>query len=144
MSAFTKWFLGTVGSGLILGLTTTAGQQAAIAQSCVAQTSCGAGPIQVVPGKWIKFEVVNRTGNIINLEQPNATEPIALSPGQTVTLEGSTTDNVSLLFWDIQGLSVQAKIKKLMSDRLRVELVWGNGFGNYSLYLKDDGRVELL
>lgn len=128
----------------LLGALTTAFPEQAIAQSCVAQTSCPASPIQVTPGSWVEFEIINRTGNIVSLEQPNATDPIALSPGQKVTLGGSTIQNVSLLFWDVQGLNLEARVKQTGKNHLQVELLWGGGFGHYSLYLKDDGRVELL
>ncbi|NJN73523.1 MAG: hypothetical protein HC799_12305 [Limnothrix sp. RL_2_0] len=143
MSSLKTLSIGCATVGLLGALTATFPRQA-IAQSCVAQTSCPASPIQVTPGSWIEFEIINRTGNIISLEQPNATDPIALSPGQKVTLSGSTVDNVSLLFWDIQGISLEARVKEISKNHLQVELLWGNSFGHYSLYLKDDGRVELL
>lgn len=143
MFSLKTWSIGWAAIGL-LGALTTALPQAVIAQSCVAQTSCDASPIQVTPGSWVEFEIINRTGNIVSLEQPNATDPIALSPGQKVTLGGSTIQNVSLLFWDVQGLNLEARVKQTAKNHLQVELLWGNGFGNYSLYLKDDGRVEIL
>jgi hypothetical protein len=143
MSSLKTWSIGFATLGL-LGTSMMASPQAAIAQSCVAQTSCPNSPIQVTPGSWVEFEIINRTGNIVSLEQPNATDPIALSPGQKVTLSGSTVQNVSLLFWDIQGLSLEARVKQVAQNHLTVELLWGNGFGHYSLYLKDDGRIELL
>lgn len=136
--------MGILGGGLLGLVVGMGGTPAAIAQSCVAQTSCPNQPIQVTPGKWVNFEIVNRTSNIISIEQANTTDPIALSPGQQITLSGSTKDNASFLFWDVQGLSLQANVRQLAENSLRVELVWGNGFGHYALYLKDDGRIELL
>lgn len=120
------------------------GMSTAIAQTCVAQTTCPNQPIQFTPGSWVQFEVVNATGNIINVEEAQSTSAIALSPGQTILLGGTTTRNASLLFWDIQGLSLQARLTQVASNKLRVELLWGNGFGHYALYLRDDGRIELF
>lgn len=137
LAMYSLGLLGCV--GLVGGLAPVA-----IAQSCVAQTSCDNQPIQFPPGSWVNFEVVNGTSNIINIEDPQSTQAIALSPGQTIMLGGTTTRNMSLLFWDIQGLSLQARLQKTDYNKLRVELLWGSGFGHYSLYLKDDGRVDLL
>lgn len=137
-----RWFWGSLG-GVLMGVMVL-GVPGAIAQSCVAATSCSQAPLRVTPGKWVNFKIVNRTGNIINIEQPSSLEAIALSPGQTITLGGTTTQNASLLFWDVQGLSIEARVRQLSQDNLEVELLWGNGYGNYSLYLKDDGSVELI
>ncbi len=134
-----------IGGGSLLGLLTMMPlSPVAIAQTCVAQTSCPTSPIRVTPGKWVTFEIVNRTGSIISIEQPSAVEAIALSPGQRITLGGTTKRNASFLFWDVQGLSVEARVRELSPNNLEVELLWGNGFGNYSVYLKDDGLIEVL
>ena len=133
------------GAGSLLGMMTLiASQPQAIAQSCVANTSCTDRPVRVTPGEWISFEVINRTGSIISIEQPSSVEAIALSPGQRVTLSGSTKHNASFLFWDIQGLSVEARVHQRSANDLEIELLWGNGFGNSSVYLRDDGLIELL
>jgi hypothetical protein len=118
--------------------------QGAIAQSCVAETSCSQQPIRVIPGQWVNFQIINRTGGIINIEQPSSLEAIALSPGQIITLGGTTTHNASFLFWNVQGLSVEARVRQLSQNNLQVEFLWGDGYGNDSLYLKDDGSIELL
>ncbi|OKH17488.1 hypothetical protein [[Limnothrix rosea] IAM M-220] len=134
-----------IGGGSLLGLFALMPMQpAAIAQTCVAQSSCPTAPIRVTPGKWVNFEIINRTGNIISIEQPSAVEAIALSPGQRITLGGTTKQNASFLFWDVQGLSVEARVWELSQNNLQIELLWGNGFGHYSVYLKDDGLIEVL
>ncbi|AFY37976.1 hypothetical protein Lepto7376_1642 [[Leptolyngbya] sp. PCC 7376] len=144
MGIVQKSLLG-IGGGLLGAMVMMPMQPpAAIAQSCVANTSCTNRPVRVTPGEWISFEIINRTGSIISIEQPSSVEAIALSPGQRVTLSGSTKQNASFLFWDVQGLSVEARVREISTNNLQVELLWGDGFGNSSLYLKDDGRIELL
>ena len=116
----------------------------AIAQSCVAATSCTAQPLRVPPGKWVEFKIINNTSAIISIEQPGSLEAIALSPGQRLTLQGSTKDNVSFLFWDAQGSNVEARLSEPEDDNVQVELVRGNGLSHSSVYLRDDGLIEVF
>lgn len=142
---FIQRFLLGIGGGTLLGFVAMVPMQPmAIAQTCVAPTSCPTPPIRVTPGQWVTFEIINRTGSIISIEQPSTVEAIALSPGQRITLGGTTKRNASLLFWDVQGLSVEARVRELSPNNLQIELLWGNGFGHYAVYLKDDGLIEVL
>lgn len=137
-----SWRLGIGGS--LLGSMIILGMPAAIAQSCVTPTSCERPPVTVTPGQWINFEIVNRTSSIISIEQPSTTEAIALSPGQRITLSGGTNQNASFLFWETQGLSLEARVHDQGENKVQIELLWGSGFGHYSVYLRDDGLVEVL
>ena len=132
-----------IGSGLLGFAPLCIAPSVAITQSCSAAT-CPDQQVRVVPGQWVNFEIVNRTGGIISIEQPSTVEAIALSPGQRITLSGSTKRNASFLFWETQGLSVEARIHEKSQNNLQIELLWGNGFGNYSVYLRDDGLIEVL
>jgi hypothetical protein len=120
-------------------------QSATFAGTCASQ--CGQQPIQFTPGKRIRLEVVNRTPNLVHLQQPSATHPIVLQPRQELRLErgDSTVENISLLFWNETGLSLQAIVSKPNFATLRVELypTWRIP-GDRSVYLQDDGRVNIF
>ncbi|MGB6301054.1 MAG: hypothetical protein WBF90_33435 [Rivularia sp. (in: cyanobacteria)] len=117
----------------------------AIAGTCASQ--CGAKPLQFTPGKFIRVEVVNKTPNLIYIEKPQGTNPIALRPGQKVRLEqgDGTQPNISVIFWNENGLSLKANLSKPNFATLQVELrpEWRIG-GDRGVYVKDDGRVQLL
>ena len=130
-------------TGLLLGISqnpspTTAG-------TCASQ--CGPKPLQFTPGKLIRVEVVNKTPNLIYIEKTRATNPIPLQPGQTVRLEHGhgTEPNISVVFWNENGLSLKANLSKPNFATLQVELrpEWRIG-GDRGVYLRDDGRVTLL
>ncbi|MGF1675470.1 MAG: hypothetical protein ACFCUV_17570 [Rivularia sp. (in: cyanobacteria)] len=130
-------------TSLILGFTQS--PSPTIAGTCASK--CGAKPIQFTPGKPIRVEVVNRTPNLIYIEKPLSTKPIALQPGQQVQLEqgNGTEPNVSVVFWNENGLSLKANLSKPNFATLKVELrpEWRIG-GDRGVYLRDDGRVTLL
>ncbi|MEO1428064.1 MAG: hypothetical protein AAFV71_03165 [Cyanobacteria bacterium J06633_8] len=116
-----------------------------IAGTCASR--CGAKPLQFTPGKFIRVEVVNKTPNLIYLEKPQGTNPIALRPGQQVRLEqgDATGANISVIFWNENGLSLKANLSKPNFATLKVELrpEWRIG-GDRGVYVKDDGRVQML
>lgn len=117
----------------------------AIAGTCASQ--CGAKPLQFTPGRRIRVQVVNKTPNLIYIEKPQGTNPIALRPGQQVRLEqgDGTQPNISVVFWNENGLSLKANLSKPNFATLQVELrpEWRIG-GDRGVYVKDDGRVQLL
>lgn len=130
-------------TSLILGFTEN--PSPTIAGTCASK--CGAKPLQFTPGKFIRVEVVNKTPNLIYIEKPQGTNPIALRPGQQVRLEqgDGTGQNISVVFWNENGLSLKANLSKPNFATLKVELrpEWRIG-GDRGVYLKDDGRVQLL
>ena len=130
-------------TSLILGF--TANPSPIMAGTCASK--CGAKPIQFTPGKPIRVEVVNKTPNLIYIEKPQSTNPIPLQPGQRVRLEqgNGTQPNISVIFWNENGLSLKANISKPNFATLEVELrpEWRIG-GDRGVYLRDDGRVTLL
>ena len=117
----------------------------AIAGTCASR--CGAKPLQFTPGSYIRVQVVNKTPNLIYIEKPQGTNPIALRPGQQVRLEqgDGTEPNISVIFWNENGLSLKANLSKPNFATLQVELrpEWRIG-GDRGLYVRDDGRVQLL
>ncbi|WP_414564211.1 MULTISPECIES: hypothetical protein [unclassified Anabaena] len=116
-----------------------------LAGTCAAQ--CGPRPMQFTPGQRVRVQVVNRTPRVIQLQKLAATDPIALQPGQELTLEHGhgTTPNLSLIFWDDTGLSVQANVSKPNFGTLQVEFrpTWSFP-GDRSIYILNDGRVDVL
>ncbi|MBV6624924.1 MAG: hypothetical protein KI793_18685 [Rivularia sp. (in: Bacteria)] len=117
----------------------------AIAGTCASQ--CGAKPLQFTPGRRIRVQVVNKTPNPIYLEKPQGSNPILLRPGQQVRLEqgDGTEPNVSVVFWNENGLSLKANLSKPNFATLQVELrpEWRIG-GDRGIYIRDDGRVQML
>ncbi len=130
-------------AALILGF--TGKTNSTRAGTCASK--CGAKPIQFTPGKFIRLEVVNKTPNLIYIEKPQYTNPIPLPPGQKVRLEqgDGTEPNISVIFWNEDGLSLKANLSKPNFATLKVELrpEWRIG-GDRGVYLRDDGRVTLL
>ncbi|HBB31148.1 MAG TPA: hypothetical protein DDZ80_31100 [Cyanobacteria bacterium UBA8803] len=118
-----------------------------LAETCVAGSSCRQQPIKFVPGQRITVEVVNLTSGLVQLQQLYATDPLPVTPGQVVSfVRGGTTDsNFSVVLWDIQGLPLKVNILKTDARTLRIEVrPGGRPPGDRSVYLKDDGRVEIL
>ena len=107
-------------TALILGFTDN--PNPTIAGTCASK--CGAKPIQFTPGKFIRVEVVNNTPNLIYIEKPQGTNPIALRPGQKVRLEqgDGTEPNISVIFWNENGLSLKANLSKPNFATLQIEL----------------------
>ena len=130
-------------TSLILGFTQN--PTPTIAGTCASK--CGPKPLQFTPGKRIRVEVVNKTPNLVYIEKPRGTNPIALRPGQKVRLEQGygTEPNISVVFWNEDGLSLKANLSKPNFATLQVELrpEWRIG-GDRGVYLRDDGRVTLL
>lgn len=117
------------------------------AGTCAAGSSCGVQPIKFVPGQRITVEVVNLTQSLVQIQQLYGTDAIPLVPGQVqyFVRGGNTNPNFSATFWDIQGLPLKLNILKTDSRTLRVEVRYGARIpGDRSVYLQDDGRVDVL
>jgi hypothetical protein len=122
--------------------------QKAIAQSCVADTSCPPQPIQFIPGETVRVEVINRTPSLIAIEQIRGTDAFTLDPSKTVSfLRGnSLTPNFSVVIWEVQGLSLRFKLSQPQKNVLRVEVHFGDGYdyNDSSIYLRNDGRLDVF
>ena len=110
-------------------------------------SKCGAPPIQFTPGKRVRLVVINKTSRLIHLEKTHGNKPISLQPGQKLQIEqgDGTQPNVSLVFWEQNGLALKANVSKPNFATLQIELrpEWGNR-GDRAVYLDDDGRVKVL
>ena len=115
-----------------------------LAQTCA--SNCGARPIQFVPGQPVQLEMVNRTPRLLQVEQINRTDPIALLPGQALQLDRNfgTEPNTSVAFWDITTLSVRAVVSQPQPQTLRIEIYPGQSPGDRSVYIQNDGRVTVF
>ncbi|MEH2444586.1 MAG: hypothetical protein V7K18_02020 [Nostoc sp.] len=116
-----------------------------LAGTCASK--CGSHPIQFTPGQHIRVEVVNSTPNLIKIQKPSGTDAISLSPGQKLNLEQieGTEPNTSLIFWSEKGLSLQAIVSKPNFGTLRLELrPTLRSPGDRSLYIMDDGRIDIF
>ncbi|BAZ48318.1 hypothetical protein NIES4103_09260 [Nostoc sp. NIES-4103] len=116
-----------------------------LAGTCASK--CGPKPIQFTPGKYIRIQVVNKTPHLIQLQKPSGTNTIALKAGQELQMEQieGTEPNTSLVFWNEDGFSLQAMISKPDFGTLRVELRPNWRYpGDRSLYIMDDGKVNIL
>lgn len=120
----------------------------AMADTCVAGSSCRQPPLQFVPGQRITIEIANLTQGMVQLQYVSGTDPVPISPGQVLTFAraGSTIDpNVSLVFWDEIGLPLRVNLLKPEARTLRIEVRPGwRPPGDRSIYLQDDGRVRIL
>ncbi|MEO1374477.1 MAG: hypothetical protein AAFW70_09215 [Cyanobacteria bacterium J06635_10] len=130
-------------TSLIFGF--TANLSPTIAGTCASK--CGPKPLQFTPGQFVRVEVMNKTPNLVYIEKPRSTNPIPLRPGKKVRLEygHGTEPNISVVFWNEDGLSLKANLSKPNFGTLQVELrpEWRIG-GDRGVYLRDDGRVTLL
>ncbi|QLE56979.1 hypothetical protein [Nostoc sp. TCL26-01] len=110
-------------------------------------SNCGEKALQFTPGQRVRVEVVNNTPNLVELEKLQGTTPILLRPKQKLQLEqrDTTEPNISLVFWEKEGRSLQAIVSKPNIGTLRVELrpTWRVP-GDRSVYILDDGRVNIL
>jgi hypothetical protein len=80
-------------------------------------------------------------------QEAGGSDPIPLPPGRTLRLPRLTTtiENASLTFWDSLGLAVKATLTKPQADVLRVQLLPDyDPPGEGTIYLRDDGRVEVF
>jgi hypothetical protein len=113
----------------------------------VAGSSCGQTPVQFTPGDWISLEVVNRTQDLIMVQYVEAGDPQVVAPGQILTFArgSSSIPNMSLFFWNEQGLAIRAAIAQPGAQHLRVELSpqW-SGVGDSTIFLRNDGRVDVF
>jgi len=120
-------------------------QNIASAQTCASK--CGKRPLQFVPGQLVRVEVVNRTPRTLKLQKVESSDFIQIQPGQLLKFEQAqvTEPNMSLLFWDETGRALTANLSKPNVATLRVELRpnWYQP-GDRSVYLRDDGRVNVL
>ncbi len=129
----------------VLILAATQKPNVTLAGTCASQ--CGPKPIQFTPGQYIRVEVLNSTCSLVKLEKLYGTDPIPLQPGQKLQLDqgDGVVPNVSLVFWDEMGSPLRAIVSKPNFGTLRVELRpnWHSP-GDRSLYLREDGRVNVL
>lgn len=126
-------------------LTSTHASQAIRAGTCA--SNCGPRPMQFTPGKRIRVEIVNRTPRLIKLQKPAVTHPISLEPGEELILEHGygVIPNLSLVFWDDTGLSLQANVSQPNFEILQVELRPTESYpGDRSVYILNDGRVDIF
>ena len=115
------------------------------AATCASE--CPAAVLQFTPGQFVQIQIANRTGNVIGLEKLAGRAPIFLKPGQKVEFRrgGATEPNVSIVFWDTTGVFLKANLSKISADKLRVELrPGGENPGDRSVYIQNDGRVEIF
>ncbi len=106
---------------------------------------CSEAEIQFVPGQTITVQVKNRTQKPISIEKVQGTKPVLLGAGQTMQFErAGTIDNFSVV-WDSNASPLRALVMQPNSRTLRIEL--GNGWSGISdraVYLRNDGRIEVL
>ena len=110
-------------------------------------SNCGAPPLQFEPGELIAVQVVNLTQGLVEVQEAQGSDAFPLPPGRVTQLErlGSTTVNSSVLFWDTLGLGLKVKLVKVDDNTLRVELQPNyTPPGDRSIYLRDDGRIDIL
>ena len=138
-------FVSTTSLAIVLILASTEKYNTTLAGTCASK--CGLQPIQFTPGQLIQVKVVNRTSILVKLEKIQGTDPISLRPGQQLTLSqgDGTKPNISLVFWDDMKLSLLAIVSKPNFGTLQVELRpnWRSR-GDRSVYVRDDGRVNVL
>lgn len=116
----------------------------ALTQTCA--SNCGDRPIQFTPGQPIRVQMVNRTSSLIQIEQVFQTDPVALLPGEEIRLDlgAGTTPNLSIVFWDATALPLRAAVSQPEPDLLRVELRPGGEPSDRSIYVQNDGRVQVF
>jgi len=132
---------------IVTTLLLTASNHTNISLAGTCASKCGKAPLQFTPGQRIRVQVVNSTPRVLKLQKPSITDPIALSPGQNLYLDQfeGTEPNTSLIFWDETGRSIQANLSKPNLSILRVELrPTARVPGDRSVYIQDDGRINVL
>jgi hypothetical protein len=141
--------IGVAGTGLVFGLLTSGigpiGVDPVVAKTCA--TKCPKPGVKFATGKLITVEVVNNTVGLVQVEEVQGSDPIAVSPGRTIRLRRRVTtgaDNASVLFWDSQGLNLRAIVQQPEPLLMRVLLRPGGAVGDQSVYLKDDGRISIF
>ncbi|AFY44759.1 hypothetical protein [Nostoc sp. PCC 7107] len=125
----------------------TASNDSKISMAGTCSSNCGKAPLQFTPGQRIRVQVVNRTPRVLQLQKPSVTDPVSLNPGQNLYLDQleGTEPNTSLIFWDNTGRSIQANLSRPNLATLRVELrPTARVPGDRSVYIQDDGRINVL
>jgi len=117
------------------------------AQAGTCASQCGPKPVRFIPGDPVKVELINRTAGLILLEEVQGSDPIPVSPTRSfrLTRQGGTIDNSSVVFWDSLGNPLEVEVSQPKQDVLRIEV--NPGFrapGDRSIYLQDDGSVQIL
>ncbi|MBD2695036.1 hypothetical protein [Anabaena catenula] len=129
----------------VLLLTPSNKSHVTLAGTCA--SNCGPRPLQFKPGQYIRVEVVNRTPRVLKLDRFPEMQRMTLEPGKEYRLnqQSATEPNISLLFWDDTGRSLQAVVSKPNFGTLRLELRPSNRFpGDRSLNILDDGRINVF
>jgi hypothetical protein len=126
-------------------LTQVSFPQATWAETCASE--CPPAVLQFTPGQYIQLQILNKTGNVVALEKLAGAAPLLLKPGEKVQFRrgGATDPNVSVVFWDTTGVFLKAKLIKTGTEQLLVELrPGGENPGDRSVYIKNDGRVDIF
>jgi hypothetical protein len=126
-------------------LTPTNNSPVTLAETCASH--CGARPLQFKPGQYIRVQIVNRTPRVLKLEELPEMRRISVEPGKKYILDqqSATEPNLSLLFWDDTGRSLQANVSKPNFGTLRLELRPSHKFpGDRSLYILNDGQINVF
>jgi hypothetical protein len=116
-----------------------------LAGTCAGR-SCPPPPLGFTPGQSINFEVVNRTGVIVELQNVPRTSVIFLRPGEQVRFarQAATEPNLSSLSWNAVPYLLRARLSKPSANTLRVEILPGGLPGDRALYIRDDGQVIIF
>lgn len=131
-----------VGSGLAMQL---AFPPAVQSQTCA--SDCPAKPLQFDLTRRMTIQVVNLTQRTIAVEKVEGTLPVQLAGQGTLEFQrgGLTDPNPSIVFWEMTETPLKAKLSQPKPNVLRVELSFAaKKPGDRALYLRNNGRVELL
>ncbi|MUG96419.1 hypothetical protein F7734_30360 [Scytonema sp. UIC 10036] len=138
-------FLSVTLLGMALFLGGTNHNTVTFAGTCA--SNCGRSSIEFTPGQHVRVEVFNATPRIIKVEKPYGVGQISVRARQQIRLEqgDGTEPNISVVFWDDTGRPLKAIVSKPNFGTLRVELrpSWQSP-GDRSVYIRDDGRVNIL
>lgn len=130
---------------LVMGMPGNQTAQANRVGTCASQ--CGARPLQFTPGQYVRIEVINRTPRVLQLQKMNVTNLVSIAPGKAIQFPQMqvTEPNASIIFWDETGRALKAVVSQPHAQILRVELRpdWYPP-GDRSIYIRDDGRVNVL
>ncbi|NJN75996.1 MAG: hypothetical protein HC796_07020 [Synechococcaceae cyanobacterium RL_1_2] len=132
---------------LLIGFGLDPGPGHAAIGTCVAQTSCFNRRIQFTPGDFVNVKVVNYTAGLIRLEYIQGGDPMIINPGEEYPfLWGSTADfNMSLVIWDETEVPLSFRPIQTSDRQLLLEIYpHYETPGDRSIYLKDDGQLDVL
>ena len=119
--------------------------QSALAGTCASK--CGPKALQFRPGDRVAVEIINLTSNLIQFQKVYGTDPVPLSPGQSLRVQqgDGTAPNISVMFWDANGLPLKAVLSKPSATLLRIQLRPNyKPPGDSSVYIRNDGRVQIF